>query len=71
MLGSLFVLVTENMGVCMSQLSTVMEELGRLKTFSTRLEMLEQTRPEMQNQADQEHDGKAGRNCCGEERREE
>lgn len=46
----------EDMGVCMSQLSTVMEELGRLKTFNTRLERLEQSSPEMQNQADQEHD---------------
>ena len=55
-------LLQEDMGVCMSQLSTVMEELGRLKALSTRLEMLEQSRPEMQNQADQEHDdGKEGR----------
>ncbi|KAK8388283.1 hypothetical protein O3P69_020344 [Scylla paramamosain] len=50
----------EDMGVCMSQLSTVMEELGRLKTFNTRLDMLEQSRPEMQNQADQEHDAVRG-----------
>lgn len=46
----------EDMGVCMSQLSTVMEELSRLKTFNARLEVLEQDRPELRDQADQEHD---------------
>lgn len=44
----------------MSQLSTVMEELSRLKTFNSRLEVLEQARPELRDQADQEHDGKVG-----------
>lgn len=44
----------------MSQLSTVMEELSRLKTFNARLEVLEQDRPELRDQADQEHDGKRG-----------
>lgn len=46
--------------MCMSQLSTVMEELGRMKTFNARLELLEQSRPELLEQGDQEH-GKAGR----------
>ena len=56
-----FYFLQENMGVCMSQLSTVMEELGRLKTFNSRLEMLEQDHPELRDQADQEHDGETGR----------
>ncbi|KAG0715001.1 Snaclec crotocetin-1 [Chionoecetes opilio] len=44
----------DDMGICMTQLSTVMEELGRLKTLSSRLESLEQARPELRDQADQE-----------------
>ncbi|XP_050700931.1 uncharacterized protein LOC126987732 [Eriocheir sinensis] len=45
----------EDMQVCMSQLTTVMEELGRLKTVNARLEFLEQSRPELLEQGDQEH----------------
>lgn len=65
LIPSLLSSLQEDMQVCMSQLTTVMEELGRMKTFNARLEMLEQSRPELLEQGDQEHGKTRGRSQKG------
>lgn len=60
------------MVTCRAQLGTVMEELERMKNIDSRLEVLEQGRPDLAQQGDQEHgegggiEGRRGRHTgCG------
>ncbi|XP_042212839.1 C-type lectin BjL-like, partial [Homarus americanus] len=45
----------DDMQTCKAQMTTVMEELGRLKAINSRVEVLEEARPDLGQQDDQEH----------------
>lgn len=54
----------DEMVTCRAQLGTVMEELERMKNIDSRLEVLEQGRPDLAQQDDQEHGWAAAYSYC-------